>query len=51
MKNKKMLKKKYDIPKDSFLVGSFQRDTEGKDLTIKFSYINVVDCTHNDLTF
>ena len=33
MKNKKMLKKKYNIPEDSFLVGSFQRDTEGKDLT------------------
>ena len=33
MKNKQMLKKKYSIPEDSFLVGSFQRDTEGKDLT------------------
>lgn len=33
MKNKKILKKKYNIPEDSFLVGSFQRDTEGKDLT------------------
>ena len=30
--NKTALRKKYNIDKDSFLVGSFQRDTEGHDL-------------------
>lgn len=32
IKNKTILKKKYGISENSFLVGSFQRDTEGKDL-------------------
>lgn len=30
---KQLLRLKYSLPVDSFLVGSFQRDTEGKDLT------------------
>ena len=30
--DKKSLRKKYNINSDTFLVGSFQRDTEGKDL-------------------
>ena len=30
--NKTALRKKYNIDKESFLVGSFQRDTEGHDL-------------------
>lgn len=32
IKNKKNLRSKYNISKESYLVGSFQRDTEGKDL-------------------
>jgi len=30
---KEALRKKYGLPEDGFLVGSFQRDTEGKDLS------------------
>ena len=33
IKNKIELREKYGIEKNSFVVGSFQRDTEGKDLT------------------
>ena len=32
IKDKEKLKTKFNIPNNSFLVGSFQRDTEGKDL-------------------
>ena len=32
IENKSVLRKKYNIPEDSYLIGSFQRDTEGKDL-------------------
>ena len=32
LKNKKKLQKKYKIPVDQLIVGSFQRDTEGSDL-------------------
>ncbi len=32
IENKSVLRKKYNIPKDTYLIGSFQRDTEGKDL-------------------
>jgi len=32
IENKTNLRKNLDIKKDSFLVGSFQRDTEGSDL-------------------
>lgn len=32
IKNKNKLRSKYNISKESYLVGSFQRDTEGKDL-------------------
>jgi len=31
--DKKSLRKKYSISKDAFIIGSFQRDTEGSDLT------------------
>lgn len=31
IKDKKELRNKFDIPKSQYLVGSFQRDTEGKD--------------------
>lgn len=30
--SKEVLRKKYGIPQDNFVIGSFQRDTEGKDL-------------------
>ena len=30
--NLKELRSKYNLPQDSFIVGSFQRDTEGHDL-------------------
>jgi glycosyltransferase involved in cell wall biosynthesis len=33
IKNKNELRKKYSFEKNDFLVGSFQRDTEGKDLS------------------
>jgi glycosyltransferase involved in cell wall biosynthesis len=32
IEDKKMLRKKYNISDDTYLIGSFQRDTEGKDL-------------------
>ena len=32
IQNKDQLRKKYNIPIDSYLIGSFQRDTEGSDL-------------------
>ena len=32
MENKDEIRAKYSIPKDCFVIGSFQRDTEGKDL-------------------
>ena len=32
IQNKDQLRKKYNIPVDSYLIGSFQRDTEGSDL-------------------
>ena len=32
IKNKEELKIKYNVPVNSFVIGSFQRDTEGKDL-------------------
>ena len=32
IENKEKLKLKYNIPLNSFVIGSFQRDTEGKDL-------------------
>lgn len=32
MKNKEALRKKYNIPINKFVIGSFQRDTEGNDL-------------------
>ena len=32
IQNKEQLRKKYNIPIDSYLIGSFQRDTEGSDL-------------------
>ena len=32
IENKDQLRKKYNIPVDSYLIGSFQRDTEGSDL-------------------
>ena len=32
IENKDFLRKKYEISEESYLVGSFQRDTEGKDL-------------------
>ena len=32
IENKKSLRKKFNIKNDAYLVGSFQRDTEGKDL-------------------
>ena len=32
LENKKELQKKYNIPSDRFIVGSFQKDTEGSDL-------------------
>ena len=31
MNNKKELRLKYNLPEDAFIVGSFQKDTEGKD--------------------
>lgn len=31
-KNKESIRKKYNIPDNSYCIGSFQRDTEGKDL-------------------
>jgi hypothetical protein len=31
IQNKSELRKKYDIPLDAFVIGSFQKDTEGKD--------------------
>lgn len=33
--DKKSLREKYDIPVDSYLIGSFQRDTEGKNKCMK----------------
>ena len=30
--NKEKIKNKFGLPKDKYLIGSFQRDTEGKDL-------------------
>jgi len=33
--NKQTLRQKYNIPTDKFVVGSFQKDTEGKDKCIK----------------
>tara|TARA_B100001996_G_C18670395_1_gene596526 strand:+ start:2353 stop:3285 length:933 start_codon:yes stop_codon:yes gene_type:complete len=33
IKDKKKLREKYDIEKDAYVIGSFQRDTEGSDLT------------------
>jgi hypothetical protein len=35
IKNKKELKNKFNIPENSYCVGSFQRDTEGKNKCIK----------------
>ena len=32
IKNKEQLRKKYEIPQEAFIIGSFQRDTEGFDL-------------------
>ena len=32
IENKLQLRKKYNITEDAYLVGTFQRDTEGKDL-------------------
>ena len=32
IEDKKFLRKKFGVAEDSFLVGSFQRDTEGSDL-------------------
>ena len=32
LENKSLIRKKYNLKEDDFLIGSFQRDTEGKDL-------------------